>query len=110
MDKRTRVHTSILETQEGHMPVYMCIGDGMYIRWNVGQMAIRLIVRCSNRISPPPPPLSVLPCVPAIIIIIIIIYLYSVQLQPGASHRRFYDVKSNKNVFRSRLKADRVRS
>ena len=45
-----------------------------------------------------------------IIIIIIIIYLYSVQLQPGASHRRFYDVKSNKNVFRSRLKADRVRS
>ena len=44
------------------------------------------------------------------IIIIIIIYLYSVQLQPGASHRRFYDVKSNKNVFRSRLKADWVRS
>ena len=42
--------------------------------------------------------------------IYIIIYLYSVQLQPGASHRCFYDVKSNKNVFRSRLKADRVRS
>ena len=43
-------------------------------------------------------------------IVIIIIYLYSVQLQPWASHRRFYDGKSNKNVFRSRLKADRVRS
>ena len=43
-----------------------------------------------------------------IIIIIIIIYLFSVQLHPGASHRRFYDGKSNKNFFRSRLKVDLI--